>query len=302
MLRLLLIILLAGGLGAPGTDQAASQSGNIPAWQSRLGYERVNAGMIRDLNTGQKLTAQQLADRLAQAPRVLVGEQHDNPDHHALELWVLQVLADRRSQGSLLLEMLDPNQQSRVDEAKAAYKSVVPADLPTELAWQEGWDWALYGPIVRYALGQSYPLLSANLDPDEITAIYTQQPLLTGVHSTALVVREQLLAQIRDSHCGQLPEEHMPAMLAVQQQRDRRMAQRLLAAPVPALLFAGAYHVRKDVGVPIHLLDLGAADGTVVLLLAEVGAYVTSASADYVWYTAASSRKDYCAQWRNQSK
>ncbi|MDY7563378.1 ChaN family lipoprotein [Pseudomonas sp. 10B1] len=264
----------------------------MPAWQSPLGHERVDVGMIRDLNSGQKLTAQQLGDRLAQAPRVLVGEQHDNPDHHALELWVLQVLADRRSQGSLLLEMLDPNQQSRVDEVKAAFKSVAPADLPAQLAWRDGWDWALYGPIVRYALGQSYPLLAANLAPEEVATIYKQQPPLTGTHSTCLAVREQLLAHIRDSHCGQLPEEHIPAMLAVQQQRDRRMAHQLLAAPVPALLFAGAYRVRKDIGVPTHLRDLGTGDGTVVLLLAEVGVHVTSAFADYVWYTGAMSRKN----------
>ena len=64
-------------------------------------------------------------------------------------------------------------------------------------------------------------------------------------------------------------------MLAVQQQRDRRMAERLLAAPTPALLLAGAFHVRKDLGVPLHLKDLGAGEGNAVLVLAEVGKTVT---------------------------
>jgi len=303
MRRLLMLLAVTLVLGALNACQATPPLRNIPAWQSPLGREHSDLGMIRDLNSGRELTAQQLAERLARAPRVLVGEQHDNPDHHALQLWLLQVLADRRAQGSLLLEMLNPDQQAKVDALQADFKrSDVPADLPVALAWQKGWDWALYGPIVRYALGQPYPLLSANLNSDEITKIYTQPPSLTGTHSTAPAVRQQLLEQIRESHCGMLPEEHMPAMLAVQQQRDRRMAERMIAAPAPALLFAGTYHARKDIGVPTHLLDLGADQGTVVLLLAEVGAQVTPGSADYVWYTTAMPEQDYCAQWRDQPK
>ena len=87
-------------------------------------------------------------------------------------------------------------------------------------------------------------------------------------------------------------------MLAVQQQRDRRMAERLLTAPTPALLLAGAFHVRKDLGVPLHLKDLGAAQGNVVLVLAEAGKTVSAENADYVWYTAAQPEQDHCAQLR----
>lgn len=87
-------------------------------------------------------------------------------------------------------------------------------------------------------------------------------------------------------------------MLAVQQQRDRQMAEQLLAAPAPALLFAGAYHARLDIGVPLHVQDLGEHSAPVVVMLAEKGAVVSSASADYVWYTAARPVQDYCAQMR----
>ena len=66
------------------------------------------AGEIRDLNSGQILTAQELVVRLAGPSRLIVGEQHDNRDHHQLQLWLLQALGQRRPQGSLLLEMLTP--------------------------------------------------------------------------------------------------------------------------------------------------------------------------------------------------
>lgn len=230
----------------------------LPAWQSSDGLTHAELGHIIDLASGQAISPEQLVQRLAGAPRVLVGEKHDNPDHHALQLWLLRALQGQRVQGSLLLEMLQPEQQPLVDKVQG---QPVPADLPKALAWQDGWDWQLYGPIVHEALQQRVPLLAANLSPGEMRQAYRQPASLTGERSNAPAVKAALLEQVRAGHCGMLPENQLPAMLAVQQQRDRRMAERLLSAPQPALLFAGAYHVRKDLGIPLHLADLGASGG-----------------------------------------
>jgi len=267
----------------------------LPAWQSSEGRADAELGHIIDLASGQAISPEQLVQRLAGAPRVLVGEKHDNPDHHTLQLWLLRALQGQRVQGSLLLEMLQPEQQALVDKVQG---QPLPADLPKALAWQEGWDWQLYGPIVREALQQRVPLLAANLSPGEMRQAYRQPASLTGARSDAPAVKAALLEQVRAGHCGMLPESQLPAMLAVQQQRDRRMAERLLSAPQPALLFAGAYHVRKDLGIPLHLADLGASGESKVLLLAEVGEQVEPGEADYVWYTAATPAQDYCAQFR----
>ncbi|MCF5704139.1 ChaN family lipoprotein [Pseudomonas syringae] len=256
------------------------------------------SGEIRDLRNGEVLTAQQLVNRLAAPEQVIIGEQHDNADHHAAQLWLLQSLGERRPQGSLLLEMLTPDQQPKVDALRQPASP--PADLPVALAWQDGWDWKLYGPIVRFALAQPYPLLAANLETSEIRAFYRNASALNGARTNAASVKKTLLEQISDSHCGLLPESQMLAMLAVQQQRDRRMAERLLAAAKPSLLLAGAWHARKDVGVPLHIVDLGATEAPTVLILAEQGGEVTAAMADYVWYTAATPKQDYCEQMRKQ--
>jgi uncharacterized iron-regulated protein len=255
-------------------------------------------GDIRDLRSGQSLTAQELVIRLAKPSRLIVGEQHDNRDHHQLQLWLLQALGQQRPQGSLLLEMLTPDQQPRVDDVRHA--STSPTDLPGALAWPSGWDWEMYGPIVRFALGQPYPLLAANLDNSEVRGFYTQPTAVSGSRSNAPSVKKELLEQISGSHCGLLPQSQMPAMLAVQQQRDRRIAERLIAAPTPSMLLAGAYHARKDVGVPLHVLDLGESEAPTVLMLAQQGSEVAAGMADYVWYTPATPTPDYCAEMRKQ--
>jgi uncharacterized iron-regulated protein len=271
----------------------------LPAWQSPEGLQHAELGQIIELRTGAQLTPAQLLERLAAAPKVLVGERHDNPDHHALQLWLLRALAAQRPQGSLLLEMLTPDQQIKVDQTRAVIATgQAPQDILDALAWQSGWAWSLYGPLVQHALRQPYPLLAANLERREIMQIYSQVPQLQGQASTAQPVREALLKQIRQSHCNLLPESQLPAMLAVQQQRDRRIAEALVAAPEPSLLFAGAFHVRRELGVPLHLQDLGVAKGVQVLILAEVGSQVDVESADFVWYTPAQPEQDHCATLR----
>ncbi len=288
LLLLLVLSLLAACHSLP----------ELPEWQSPEGREHADLGSIVDLRSGATLTPGQLLARLENAERLLVGERHDNPDHHALQLWLLQALAERRAQGSLLLEMLTPEQQARVDTVRADVREGRMADdLPAALAWQDGWDWQLYGPLVRHALAQSYPLLYANLGREDITALYRAARQVNGRASGASAVRDALRAQIRASHCDMLPESQLPAMLAVQQQRDRRMAERLQAAPKPAMLLAGAFHVRRDLGVPLHLEDLSAGAAQ-VLVLAEVGERVSVEQADFVWYTPAQKEQDHCEQLR----
>ncbi|WP_339490470.1 ChaN family lipoprotein [Pseudomonas sp. EL_65y_Pfl2_R95] len=271
----------------------------LPEWQSPQGRDAANLGQIKDLRSGELLTASELVERLSAAGQVLIGEQHDNPDHHALELWLLRAMASQREQGSIVLEMLTSSQQSAVDEAQKTLQAGQPiADLAKQLDWQQGWDWSMYGPIVRYALEQRANLLAANLDRAEMMQIYRKQPVLSGSASTAQAVREPLLEQIRESHCGLLPDSQLPAMLVVQQQRDRRMAERLQQADKPAVLLAGAFHVRRDLGVPVHLRDLGDSTINAVLIFSEVGKPVSADQADYVWYTAAVEDKDHCAELR----
>lgn len=289
---LLVVLMLCG---------CQSSLAPLPRWQGSERLDHPRLGVILDLRSGRHLQPEELVDALARVDRLLVGEQHDNADHHALQLWLLQALQQRRPQGSLLLEMLEPSQQeavTRTQQVLADGKQV--ASLENALSWQVGWPWPLYGPLVSYALEQPYPLLAANLDRHELMAVFRAPPVLSGTASNQPAVRDALIAQLRESHCGMLSEEELPAMLGVQQQRDRRMAVALQQAPTPSMLLAGAFHVRRDVGVPLHLEDLRADEGVRVLLLAPAGSDVGVEMADYVWFTAAPAEKDYCADFRGK--
>lgn len=271
--KLLLIALLSGCAAlAPETEPA----GDPP-------------GRIVDLRSGATLQPAQLLRQLADTPRLLVGEKHDNREHHRIERWLATELAARRPQGSVLLEMLTPSQQAKVEQAQAglrAGQSWSGEALAQAVDWQPGWPWPLYGKLAEHLLRAPYPLLAANLDRNEMQAVYRSQVQLPGQASTRPEVRAKLSELIREEHGGELKAEHLASMLAVQQARDRRMAERLLAAPAPALLMAGAYHAAADIGVPLHVRDLQPQVPLRVLILAEEGMKLDARQGDYAWFVA----------------
>lgn len=252
--------------------------------------DSLTSSQIRDLHSGEILTPEQLLARLAVQPRVMVGEKHDNPAHHHIEAWLVENLPARRPQGSVLMEMLTPSQQPAVDNVKRLLHTQpdTPAARVAQLIhWQKSWDWSMYGDVVMPALNAPYPLLAANLDRSEIMAFYKNPTFPPGENGANPQVRKAIADTIRTSHQQNIEAEQLHAMLAIQQQRDRRMAERLLAAPQPALLIVGGYHAKRNVGVPVQMKDLQPQASVTVLMLAEQGSDVDKRQADYVWITPA---------------
>ncbi|MCR6631692.1 MAG: ChaN family lipoprotein [Magnetospirillum sp.] len=119
--------------------------------------------------------------------------------------------------------------------------------------------------------------------------------------------------EIKDSHCGMLPDAALPGMVRVQRGRDAVMAATLaqgLAGGKGAVLIAGAGHVRRDRGVPALLADRTPEARILSLAFLEVrpgetdpasyGALFDSAAVpfDAVWFTPRAEREDPCEDLR----
>lgn len=240
---------------------------------------------IKNAQTGATLTPEELLAVLSPASQIIVGEEHTNVAHHAIELWLLQNLQSKRPQGSVLMEMITADQQPAVDEVKKALRdgaSMRDQRIQESLRWNPGWPWPLYGELTKAALTGDYPLLAANIPRAQVSAIYKNPVFPAGERSAQIQVRDALSAIIYLMHGGEIAPEQLTAMVAIQQNRDRFMAQQLLNAPKPALLFVGGYHAAKDVGVPLHLQDLNG-QAPVVVMLTTDGATLSAKQADYIW-------------------
>tara|TARA_R110000764_G_scaffold8776_2_gene28955 strand:- start:14116 stop:14988 length:873 start_codon:yes stop_codon:yes gene_type:complete len=287
-MRTLLLVLLVCASFSLKAEQ-------LPAWRATKGLDAPHLGQVWDTHAQRWLPADQLVTALARSAHVVVGEKHDNPDHHQLQLWLLEQLQERRPQAALIMEMLEPSQQAAVN---ALQGQPLPDSslLQEQLNWQLGWDWSLYSPLVSWGLQVPQRLLAGNLGQQQMLHRYRKPPPVSARYSAA--ARAELEQTLLDSHCGKLGAERMPSMLAIQQGRDEQMARALAEAPTPALLLAGAFHARRDLGMPLHWQQQWGEAPTVVLLLeAGQGQLPGTEQADFVWLTPALPEQDYCAQW-----
>lgn len=292
----------------------AQPPSNPDAWVSPLHGDHALVGRIWDGRLQRFVTPEELFAGLRDARFLLIGEKHDNADHHRLQLSVLESLIAADAVSGAAFEMIDASRAPKL-EGIAEREFAGEEELRTWLEWDEGWEWEFYSPLLRSSLDAGLPLAAANIAEDAVMDIYqgAGPALPDGIFDQPAM--DKLYADIDESHCGLLPESQFPAMVRVQQTRDLAMAEALRSLADDdraALLFAGNYHARQDLGVPNFLLALDADIGReeiVSLAFLEVEpdeivpvSYLERfggiAEHDYLWFTPAVEEQDYCAQLR----
>lgn len=186
---------------------------------------------------------------LLPADILLLGEQHDAPEHQAWERATVQWLAQRGQLAALVLEMAEAGRNT-VGLPRDASESAV----QKALYWNDTrWPWAAYGPVAMAAVRAGVPVLGGNLPRKALNNTTADASLDARLPAAALAHQTQA---VRAGHCDLLPENMVPGMVRVQVARDISMARVAAAAHRPdqvVLLVAGFGHVRRDVGVPLHL-------------------------------------------------
>lgn len=278
-------------------------------WESPLYRRHSLVGTVWRTLDAQQVTSEELLDAVGRARFAILGEKHDNPDHHLLQRYVLLELATRAQLAAVNFEMLDSSQQTAVDNLTSADIRSREA-LKSALKWDEqGWNWQFYGQLLQDSLLANIPVQAANISSDEMMAIYAadDNPAVAGILDE--VQLQRLHQEIDESHCGMLPESQFPAMVRVQQARDAQMAQSLRASSNAGLsiLIAGNFHGRRDLGVPNYVPTTEGELLSIAFLEVNPEAndltdYLETFSAtlpyDYVWFTPALETQDYCASLR----
>lgn len=244
-----------------------------------------------------RLQSDQL-DALLPADVLLLGEQHDAPEHQQLQRDTVHALAARQRLAALVLEMADTGGSTTGLPPDASESAVRDA-----LRWDaSGWPWPSYGPVVMAAVRAGVPVRGANLPRSGSRGAMQDTTLDTRLPAPAWARQQRAIA---DGHCGLLPEAQLPAMARIQVARDRAMADTAAAAVVPGktvLLVAGNGHVDRTLGVPQHLPP-GLVAKTVRLLASDaVSIEAGNAAFDAWWLTPPLPPKDHCAELRERFK
>jgi uncharacterized iron-regulated protein len=310
LLLALVLTALAGCAAAPVTD-------------------RLDAPIV-DVASRRVIGETALVDALAHVRFRLLGELHDDPEHHAIRARLVGQIARRGVHPAVVFEQFD------VEHDRALVAAQTPGATPETLATagrldRKGWAWPMHAPIIAAPLAAHLPIRAGNLSRQDIPALpRTGEAAHRGARDAGWLARlraapwsaaqaRTLHAEIVESHCNMLPADVVPRLVEGERMRDAAMAQALVDAATDdgAILIAGDGHVRANLGVPVYLhapglhgsnatsigvgfVEADQAPGEPVRLDERaIGQLVADHPGfDYLWVTARIERPDPCADFR----
>jgi uncharacterized iron-regulated protein len=234
-------------------------------WATEIHADHPLVGAIWLARDRRTVGREEAFDLMAQSQIVILGETHDNPDHHRFQAEALEALVERGRQSAVVFEMIPRHLQDRLDAHLREHPDDVEG-LGAAVAWERrGWpEWQMYQPIAEVARDMDLALHAGGLD-DEL-----QRKLVEGglddvgeqerqrlglVHELSPGAASSLDEELFQAHCELLPREALPRMRLIQWARDGAMAHAVgeAAEEGPVVLIAGAGHARRDWGVLAQL-------------------------------------------------
>ncbi len=283
-------------------------------WTTTLQEANPLVGKAWDARTHALVSPERADAAAVEATFVLLGEKHDNPDHHRLQARSLKALVDHGRKPAVVFEQIDLDLQSAVDAFLASGSSNVD-ELGKVLEWDKrGWPaWSMYRPIFEVVLAAKLKIVAAGLTKEMARKVVHEGPasLPPDVASRVRLVplephvAASLDEEIKASHCGMLPDALVAPMSLAQRVKDALMADLMKTSATQggAVLIAGNGHVRTDRGVPIYLsgravtISFVEVDGT-----REPASYETEDPATFLVFTPRVDEEDPCAKFHAHSE
>ena len=308
-----LALLLAAAVCAMASRVALAADGGAPAEPGpALSEAAVDAAVDA---SGRSLDVLALAERLRSARYVLLGEIHDDAQHHRLRAALLRALLVDGRPTWVVFEQIDRQHNAAVAAAPRDTEAVVSAGQVD----RKGWKWPLHRPLFDAALAGGATVLGGNLSRGEASSVVrggvAQAPVelqrwLSAPDDSGTAPLSawrpaqdaELRHQVDVGHCSALPPAMIAPMVLAQRARDAALAAAMTGAPPDArvVLIAGNGHVRRDIGVP-HYLAVARADDIISIGFLERGSdgqTVADGPYDETWFTGPVERPDPCASFR----
>ena len=139
-------------------------------WTHRHGADHTFAGAIVDLRSQRVIDEAALLAALGNADIVLLGETHDNRDHHLLQARLVGAMGS--SVNGVVFEMIDTDRQQAVIEHLQEHPRDT-AGLGAAIGWEEsGWpDWSMYEPIAAATLAIDAQIVAGSLPREAIQGL-----------------------------------------------------------------------------------------------------------------------------------
>ena len=278
-----------------------------------------NEPPIFSLTSLKALSRGALIAQLSKKDIIILGEVHDNVDHHKIHGQLLNEINDFRKSGShgkkdqittsIVVEHLPAG--NRVQFDSPLEKSLTNAGFNPQ-----SWNWPTHESLFSGISKSGLALIGGSLSASDGKEIFSSNGASAPTYLKLLMERANLsdsfqqilFKEIQDGHCGLFPENKIAQMAQVQRARDASLGYEAVKY-APSILVVGNGHAWNDVGVPqviranypnvslasvLFIEDRGVKDPRQLLLQAKQ----LSNKADYVWFTSTVDRKDPCEKLR----
>lgn len=270
--------------------------------------------------SGERVSSARLFTDLSQRPFVLLGETHDNPEHHRWQLHTLAGLHGLTEKLVIGFEMFPRSAQSALDEWVKG--NLTAKSFLKKINWRKFWgfDPKLYMPLFNFARMHSIPMVALNVDrglvsrvgaegwnsvpenerqglTDPAPASASYEQILASVYQSKRAMKahdselsgptktQKKTAADDESIADLMQEPGFKRFVAAQLTWDRAMAEGLVMAKrkhSDALIVGvmGTGHLSNFHGVPHQLGDLGK-DGSAVLIPVDIKEACDKLGANY---------------------
>lgn len=294
-------------------------------WISPLGRDHPLAGRIWQPSQGKFVPRQAVERAVTAADFVLLGEIHDNPDHHVLQAALVGAMARAGRRPAVVFEMIAEDRRAAIRRWRAAAPSDG-AGLGAAVDWRKsGWPpWPTYRPIADVAVRAGLPVLGGNLPRRLVKQIHkgggaglkpAQRSRFGLDDAMPKGAASAMLDTLFESHCRLMPRKALSPMLDVQRARDAILADNMVRGAAlegadGAVLIAGNGHVRSDRAAPTRLAVLAPGRSIAVVSFVEVADGQTTPEAygvdgadtpfDFIWFTPRMDDRDHCAELKQR--
>lgn len=274
-------------------------------------------GKIWDMNSRSFMDEATLLARIAKANVLLLGETHDNPQHHELQQKLLKARIESGARPALLMEQLDADTQPALDLALAG--SDRDETLKTVTGLIKFTDWKFYRPFLVTAVDNKLPVIAANISSRQLQPVIWQGfAAYDAVALKRMAVEEvwsesrqnYMLRHIGGAHCGQIRDSLREGLTRSQRLRDALMADSAVSSIGRGVVgIVGSSHARRDVGMPLylaardpsaHIFSIGFVEvipGRNAPETYETESASSEAPYDVIWFTPRVERADPCADF-----
>lgn len=268
------------------------------------GSQHPLAGKIWDVSAGRFVESDEVIERATESKFVLLGEIHDNQEHHRIQAMILDALVKNGRKPALVMEQFDLEQQKQVNSIVQGTGSRTDKLRELSALMRQSWNWPLYQKLVSAALKEKLPLIAANMSREAVREVARNgyEVLGTGEEARLAIDRtwtperdRQLAQEIANGHCGKVADHMVQVITKSQRARDAVMADKmLLARRSGAVGIVGRGHAREDLGVPLYLAARAPEEKILSVGMVEVyepvdpNAYAYSSVGqhhDYLWFT-----------------